>query len=105
MGNERKYCESGMPHVSKATVEVFWRDLERRIVGEGLESAQKWYNEMARDFAEENVNLLRLAENYFEAIRKPEEFEPRDLFNQGVFIIYETLKRQAEANKLEKEVR
>ncbi len=96
---ERKYTSEGLPIVSQATMEVLARDLGAR----GLE----YILQNLRRLVQTNVHAGQFLGIYSDVISKIEGRDDTD-FKKGLVMgylcAYELLRRQAEANKLEKDI-
>lgn len=92
---EKKFTEEGLPRVSEATIEVFFRDYFQRF-REGEEAGMKMFKEMAERVNKDNP----LIGKFFLRIYEDMSLENADEFVFGAGCMYEILRRQAEVYKL-----
>jgi len=95
---EQKYTQEGLPVVSEDTINIFIRDLERRLSEDG-DSFENLFSEIEDKLGEENPNLILIKD--YVANREWSEKE-LDLFNFGLCFAYNLLHNQLEINKMEK---
>lgn len=101
-GKESKYTPEGLPVVCEDIVDMYIRDLQKRV-NEGSESVFDYASEkMNQILKKENSNFVKLLKHF-----KEKEYPTPCHFNAfcfGLFSAYELLKTQAETNKLEEEI-
>ncbi len=101
--SKEKYTPSGLPLISQERIEVYFRDLDKRIY-EGEISLRGFMEEMGDKIFEDNAGL----EYFFEEISKREN-EPNSQFmigfTGGAIFMYDLLKSQLEIIAMEENQR
>ncbi len=94
------YTESGLPLVIEERIDVYFRDLDKRI-SEGEISLRGFMEEMVDKIIRDNPRI----EYFFEEVSKRKNESNSDFmsgFTGGAIIMYELLRSQLEIISLEK---
>jgi hypothetical protein len=99
ISDPEKKTKSGLYILDEDTIGIFFRDFQQRIY-EGQESLSSFEDEILRRISSDNPHLY----GYFRERIEQGNLE-QVIFFQGAAFMYEILRRQAEANQLEKTIK